>query len=94
MNKTILQVPIDKTLKDEAAQAAKAMGFSSLQESIRVFLSRLAKRKLEISYESVDEYLSPKAAKRYEKMVRDVKSGKVKTKSFASVDEMMDYLNS
>ena len=48
MSKTIIQVPIEKSLRDQALHASSEMGFSSLQESIRLFLSQLAKRKVDI----------------------------------------------
>jgi hypothetical protein len=42
MDNTILQVPLSKQLRLQAAQAAEAQGFSSLQEAVRVFLQELA----------------------------------------------------
>lgn len=97
MNNTIVQVPVSKTLRDQAASAAADLGFSSLQESIRLFMTNLAKREINITItpaKKYDEYtLSPQAAKRYEKMTRDIDSGKVKPRSFDNVDDLMEYLN-
>jgi len=69
-NKTILQVPIDISLRDQAVAAAEDLGFSSLQETIRVFLKKLASQKISISFEE-SEKLSPRAEKRYAKMLKD-----------------------
>ena len=94
MAKTIIQVPVDKKLRDQAATAASSLGFSSLQETIRVFLRKLASHELTLSFEESPVQLSPRAARRYDKMVDDVLSGKVKTRSFTSTDALMKHLNS
>ena len=47
--KTILQIPIDKGLRDEAVKRAKEDGFSSLQELIRFFLAKLAEGKVDFN---------------------------------------------
>ena len=92
-NKTILQVPIDISLRDQASKAAEDMGFSSLQETVRVFLKKLANKSLTVSFEKTEE-LSSTAEKRYARMIREVESGKVKTMSFDNVDDLMRHLNS
>lgn len=92
-NKTILQIPLDVSLRDEALRAAEGLGFSSLQETVRVFLKKLANQTIGISFEE-KENLSPKAERRYLQMVKGVQSGKVKVKSFKDVGEMMNFLNS
>ena len=48
---TVLQVPMSRSLRDEATRAAKEMGFSSLQEAVRVFLTLLEERKLKLVFE-------------------------------------------
>lgn len=92
-NKTILQVPLDISLRDQALQTAENLGFSSLQEAIRVFLKSLANQSLSISFNET-ERLSLKAEKRYAKMIEEVKSGKEKAMSFDKVDDLMEFLNS
>lgn len=75
MNRTILQVPLDIQLKNNAEKVASSQGFSSLQEIVRVFLTQLALNKVEVTLqESV--ILSPKNEKRYTDMTNDFKSGK------------------
>ena len=94
MDSTILQVPISKTLRDEATLAASNMGFSSLQEAIRVYLTQLKNNIVKISFEHPPVQLSAKAIKTYNKISDDIDSGKVKPVSFTDVDEMMKYLHS
>lgn len=73
MNTVTLQVPISKKVRDEAANVAKDYGFSSLQEIIRVLLTKLSKRELSFTVSEEEEFveLSPAAAKRYAKMKED-----------------------
>lgn len=86
---------MDTTLRIRAAKAAKAIGFSSLQETVRLFLHRLAAGAihLELTTLNADEYVSPKALARYDKMEQNIKSGKVKTTVAHSVKELMEQLN-
>lgn len=92
MNTTTLQIPINKTLREQAATAAERLGFSSLQETIRVFLKKLASGEIGLRFEETVQ-LSPKAIKRYNKMIDEVESGKVKTKTFSDVASLMKHLN-
>lgn len=89
---TILQVPMSKELRDQATSIARNMGFSSLQETVRVFLGKLAQGQVNIKFEETVQ-LSPKTIKRYNKMIDEIETGKVKTKSFSDIDSMMKYLN-
>lgn len=49
MDVTTLQVPLSKNLKANAAAVAKEFGFSSLQEIVRILLTKLAKRELQLT---------------------------------------------
>ncbi|MEA3355656.1 MAG: hypothetical protein U9Q63_04220 [Patescibacteria group bacterium] len=91
--KTIIQVPVTKSLRDQAAEAVEELGFSSIQESIRLFLTQLADRSLSFSFKQKPVKLSPKAIKRYNKMLDDIDSGKEKLFTANSVDELMEHLN-
>lgn len=77
MNTVTLQVPMDKNLRDAASSAAREQGLSSLQEAIRVYLTKLANRQVGIGIikESVTQ-LSPKNESRYLHMQADFKSGR------------------
>lgn len=94
MNTTILQIPIDKTLRAEAVALAKEDGFSSLQEVIRVFLSRFVKREVGVTFERYPAVkLSARNEKRYNKMLEDFEKGR-NFKTFDSVDDLMKDLMS
>lgn len=76
MQKTILQVPIAKSLQERAKTVALDYGFSSLQEAVRVILNKLANRQLVVNIEETVIPLSPEAEKRYLQMEKDFKKGK------------------
>ncbi len=74
MQKTILQITMDKQLKINAEKAAFEQGFSSLQEVVRVFLTQLASRNVQITLqESLS--LSVENEKRYIEMTKDFEVG-------------------
>lgn len=87
MQKTILQVPLDRSLKDSAEKAAYSQGFSSLQEMIRVFLSKLSENKIEVTIQETIK-LSESSEKRYIKMTRDFQKDK-NVYSAESVDDLI-----
>lgn len=87
-------MPLTAELQQSARQAAVKQGFSSLQDAVRLFLRQFAAGKTIVRLESADEErLSARALRRYNKIERDIKSGKIKTIPFTSVDAMMDYLH-
>ena len=90
----VLQVPMSKELRDKATLVALSQGYSSLQESVRIFLRQLADDKIETRfYPIVKEIkLSKKADARYSKIIDEIESGKRKLESFNSVDDLMSYL--
>ena len=76
-NRTILQIPISKQLRLQAEKNALEQGFSSLQESIRLFLKKLASGVINFSYQEEKVIkLSAKAERRYAKMIDDIKKGR------------------
>ncbi len=79
---------MSKQLRDQATTIARNMGFSSLQETVRVFLGKLAEGQINIKFEEAVQ-LSPKAIKRYNKIIDEIETGKVKLKSYSNVDGMM-----
>lgn len=94
MNRTILQIPISKELKNAAQKSALDYGFSSLQELLRVFMRKLALKKINVSFEENVIYLSEKAARRYDKITRDIESGKEKVYTAKDVDNLIEQLES
>jgi len=91
MSKTILQVPVSKDLKEKAEKASSRQGFSSLQESVRVFLTELSQGNLKISFEPAVR-LTPKAESRYGKQLKDFESGR-NIESASSVEDLVSKLN-
>lgn len=94
MNKTILQIPVSTTVRKDAEKQALEQGFSSLQEAVRVFLQKLARGALGITFEEEENMqLSTKNASRYDRMIKDIESGRVKAKTFSDVPSLMNDLN-
>ena len=78
MQRVIVQVPMNKDLKEKAEVVSSDLGFSSVQEAIRVLLTKLSKREFSLKVEEVEEvkYLSPAAEKKFKKAVEDIKAGR------------------
>ena len=93
MDRVVLQVPMSKTLRQQAEAVVVDYGFSSLQEIIRVILNKLAKRELTISIQEEEAvtYLSPAAEKRYARAIKDIKKGRNVTTT-KNVDELLRLL--
>lgn len=92
--KTIIQVPVEKKLRDQAVLAAEKKGFSSLQDVMRFFLTQFVDNKIDVRFTEPAVALSKRNARRYDKMIEDIESGKVKTKSFTDTKALMNYLQS
>lgn len=88
---TILQVPIDKNLRNQAASVAEKMGFSSLQEVIRLFVNKIAIGEINVAFENTIQ-LSPKAIKRYNKITDDFKKGR-NIYTTNNIDDLIKHLN-
>ncbi len=91
MNKTILQIPINQELRINAEKEAISQGFSSLQELVRVFLSKVASHRIEVNIQE-PFYLSEKNENRYIDMTKDFESGN-NVSSAVSVDELMQKIH-
>ena len=95
--KTILQIPMDKSLKIKAETMANNEGFSSLQEMVRVLLKQfvIKKEKFSFNFSGSDEYITHEQEKTLDKkfaiMQKNIKTGKFVKSSNA--DELMAYLN-
>lgn len=95
MKRTVLQIPLQPELKKAAEKQAESAGFSSLQEVVRVFLREYVDKKLAIQVSHIDDEppLSAKAARRYERILKQIKAGKGVTKT-DNLDELFAYLES
>ncbi len=89
--RTVLQVPLPQPLKVDALNSAREMGFSSLQEAVRVFLHKLAKKQITLNFQEVSQ-LSPANDKRYLKMEEDFKQDNNVFEAH-TVNELMSQLN-
>jgi antitoxin component of RelBE/YafQ-DinJ toxin-antitoxin module len=90
--RTILQVPVSNDLRVEALAASREMGFSSLQETIRVLLSKLANRQLTIQVEETVIPLSSRAEKRYSAVDKDFRTNKNVYRA-GNIDDLMRHLH-
>jgi hypothetical protein len=95
MNQIInLQIPISINIRNQALKTAKSMGFSSLQESLRIILHQMAIGSFAINIEPKPVVLSAKNNRRYTKMIDDIESGREKTiGGFKSTKDMIKYLD-
>lgn len=93
MNRTILQVPINGVLRREAEEQALSQGFSSLQEAVRIFLKKLARGAIGITFNDKESVqLSARAIKRYNKISENFRKGK-NVYTAKSVDDLMFALH-
>lgn len=96
MQRVIVQVPMSGDLKKAAEAVSSDLGFSSLQETIRVLLTKLSKKELrfQVTEEPPEEikYLSKATEKKFKKAVEDIKAGKNITKT-KNVDELISLLH-
>lgn len=78
MQRVVVQVPMSRDLKEKAEVISSDLGFSSVQEAIRVLLTKLSKREFSLRIEEVEEvkYLSPRAERKFKKAVEDIKAGR------------------
>ena len=80
MQRVVVQVPMSKELKEHAELVSSDLGFSSIQEAIRVLLTKLSKREFSLKVEEVEVEevadLSPAAEKKFKKAIEDIKAGR------------------
>ncbi len=95
MQRVIVQVPMSKDLKKNAEIASLDLGFSSLQEAIRVLLTKLSKKEFNLKVEEVEEitYLSKSAERKFKKALEDIKAERNITKT-KNADELLQLLRS
>jgi antitoxin component of RelBE/YafQ-DinJ toxin-antitoxin module len=94
MNQIInLQIPIKTDLRDQALAGARSLGFTNLQDSIRIFLQQLALNNFDISFQTKPVVLSEKNNRRYSKIIDDIDSGREKTIVTKSTKDMIKYLD-
>lgn len=92
MNTVTLQVPMSRSLRQQAQIVADEYGFSSIQEVIRLFLNRFSQKSISLNFGEPSVVLSDKAEKRYLKMEKDFRAGKNIYRA-TNVDDFMKQLN-
>lgn len=94
--KTKIQVPINTQVKEKGEERARELGFSSLQEAIRLFVTNLGSGRFDISFEPKTEYISENTlrelAVEYNKYKKEEESGKVKPAA-SSATELVRQLS-
>lgn len=95
MQRVIVQVPMPKELKKKAEAVSADLGFSSMQEVIRVLLTKLSKKEFSLKVEETEEitHLSPASERKFRKAVEDIKAGRSIYKP-KNKDEFFKLLNS
>lgn len=87
-----MPMPVDLRTKAEAVSLD--MGFSSLQDFIRLFLTKVAKREIAVNIEQFPAVrLSAKSENRYLRQDKDFKAGK-NVRKFKNVNDLMSDLSS
>lgn len=78
MQRIVVQVPMSRELKEKAEMVSTDLGFSSIQETIRVLLTKLSKREFSLKVAETEEitHLSPAAERKFKKAVEDIKAGR------------------
>ena len=89
MDTVILQVPMARSFRDEIADFVEKTGLSSIQDYVRLLFKKSLSGELGVHIGPKPIVLSTRNAKRYDKMVDDVLSGKVKVKKYTNVDDML-----
>ena len=98
MNTSVLQIPINPTLKKQAQVEAKRLGFSSLQDLLRLMMTQLVEKTVAIRVISTypEEKLTPAEVavvlKKHEKVKKEIARGDYFVAS--SAEEMVRQLRS
>lgn len=91
MQRVIVQVPMSKQLKKKAEDISLDLGFSSLQEVIRVLLTKLSKKEFSLKVEE-GEYPSKSLIKAIKQAKKDYKAGKA-SPTFNTTEEAIAFLD-
>lgn len=93
---TTLHLPINKNLKSKAESIAKAIGYSSLQEVLRVFIVQFTNKEIKPVFINTDKIVRLTSSqeayltKREQDTQKAINSGKSYTAN--NIDEMMEVL--
>lgn len=91
MERIIVQVPMTRELKDKAEKTSADLGFSSLQEAIRVLLTKLSKREFSLKVEEAKEQPSQYLLSAMKQAKKNRKAGKA-SPIFSNVADDLKWL--
>ena len=91
MQRVIVQVPMTKALKDRSEAISSDLGFSSLQETIRVLLTKLSKREFSLKVEEAQKQPSQYLLSAMKKAKENRKAGKA-SPIFTNVADDLKWL--
>ena len=98
MNTITLQIPLNANLRDQAQKQAQAMGFSSLQEAVRLFLNQLAEQSIKVRFvpQLPTEHLTSAQESHLNNVTSHIQKDLARGayKKVNTVEDMMDYLQS
>lgn len=90
--RAMIQVPVSPQFRNKVEKKAKTDGFSSVQQLIRLVLSKYESGHLEVGFREAEPIkLSPEAKKRYKRMEEDFEKGK-NIRTAHGVNELMHQL--
>lgn len=92
MQRVTVQVPMTRELKDQAEIISAGLGFSSLQETIRVLLTKLAKKEFNLKVEETHEQPSPYLLAAMKKAKANRKAGKA-SPIFDNAEDALKFLD-
>lgn len=91
MQRVVVQIPMTKELKDKAENISSDLGFSSLQETIRVLLTKLSKKEFSLKVEETGEQPSQYLLSAIKKARENRKAGKA-SPVFTNVADDLKWL--
>lgn len=92
MQRVILQVPMSRELKEKAEIVSSDLGFSSIQEAIRVLLTKLSKKEFRLKVEENNEQPSKYLLSAMKRARKDRLAGKA-SPVFDNVEDNLKYLD-
>lgn len=94
---TVLHIPLNKELKSQAESIAKANGYSSIQEVLRVFITQFTSGEIKSTFViDHDVQLTSEQAAFLDRRVEEIEKAKKKNEVYrvSNVEEMMAVLDS
>jgi hypothetical protein len=96
MEATKIQVPINKHVLLKSRKRAEALGFNSINEVVRIFLTRFGENELTLSfidheYERKQAAYIAKLDRDFEETLHDIKAGKLK--GYTNAEDLVNAMD-